>query len=46
MAVVLSSGGPPDFERIAQIAAKHGIESDFSTIAVLGEKYGVRQIGM
>jgi quercetin dioxygenase-like cupin family protein/ketosteroid isomerase-like protein len=46
MAQVLSSGGPPDFKRIAEIAAKHGIESDFATIGQLGEKYGVRQIGM
>ena len=46
MAGVLASGGPPDFKRIAEIAAKHGIESDFSSIATLSEKYGVRQLGM
>jgi quercetin dioxygenase-like cupin family protein len=46
MADVLATAGPPDFKRIAEIAEKHGIVSDFSTIATLSEQYGVRQLGM
>jgi quercetin dioxygenase-like cupin family protein len=46
MAEVLSTPGPPDLQKVGAVAAKHGIESDFSTIAELAEKYGVHQLGM
>jgi quercetin dioxygenase-like cupin family protein/ketosteroid isomerase-like protein len=46
MAAALSTGGPPDFKVVAEIAQKYGIESDFSSMGELGKKYGVRQLGM
>ena len=46
MAAAMSSGGPPDFKLIAAIAEKHKIAQDFRSIQVLGEQYGVRQVGM
>jgi quercetin dioxygenase-like cupin family protein len=46
MAEVFAAGGPPNLKRIAEISAKYEIEPDFSTVAELGERYGVRQIGM
>ena len=46
MAAVVSSGGPPDFSKIAAIARKYRIDQEFASIAELGERHGVRQVGM
>jgi quercetin dioxygenase-like cupin family protein len=42
---ILAQAGPPDLERIGQLAQKYGLEFDFSTVAELSQKYNVRLIG-
>jgi quercetin dioxygenase-like cupin family protein len=46
LADAVSQPGPPNPKLMAEIADKHGIVQDFSTIATLGEQYGVHQLGM
>jgi quercetin dioxygenase-like cupin family protein len=46
LADAVSQPGPPNPKLMAEIADRHGIVQDFSSIATLGEQYGVHQLGM
>jgi quercetin dioxygenase-like cupin family protein len=46
LADAVSQPGPPNPKVMAEIADKHGIVQDFSSIGTLGEQYGVHQLGM
>ena len=46
LADAVSQPGPPNPKLMAEIADKHGIVQDFSSISTLGEQYGVHQLGM